>query len=766
MANNSLYDSSVSQLTAQADAIGRLAQDSGGFAAVVAAFESEDPTALRWVLERLDLLSHCELICEWVRVKYSVLRCNEICRPVKESAELPSFSRFADAVVKLAGDEKALRRVVDAVSNGDADSYHAALAELKLEPFCYLFCRWVCLIVYERICRTVCSLEPIPLTDPAADIRAAGQVMKRLVANKKALSATGEAAAALDCEKTQATIAEVGLAGDCVIICGIICTWHSAWVCRELCDRPLPILAGPLAIEEARNFALAARPLVSQPRALFDLVSAVQSRDAKVYGAILTRYSLEDYCEQVCAWVGSVTCSEFCRCVCPSQAYQPMFQAIGNVQVLTDIAANGTTNKPGLGFGGPGYAFYSELQLNGSCPIFSPLNSTTGMQYRFLYSTAPPTAAAPGSPILSSMIVTSPSGASRNVLWPSGSIGHPAILPYRLIPVSIQIGEPPAGTPMAPVPPAINAPYADPTDFYIVPDSSGWVTTDTNSLDPSFPNLMLVDTTQFSGVPFGDPISPILATTSQSGSLAGNPVPLTQQQNGTDVWLTFEATRASASPTTIDTTQAPVMILVNNWYEVNNLYFLEFAAGAAGCCTPINDTLSVEFTVDHQQMAVGTWSLQISGCALIPVNPPSTTLVITPPITSLTTTALAAPISAAAAGTSQNISVTANTGFPPIPFDVTLPTGELMTVTGVAGTTWTVTRGQGGTTASPGGSGATVSWAVVVTGRGGSGIIVEDTTNWVNCSYTVTLNTEPGLTTGLSNRPNDQNQLTFCICAH
>jgi hypothetical protein len=58
---------------------------------------------------------------------------------------------------------------------GDADSYHAALAELKLEPFCYLFCRWVCLIVYERICRMVCSLEPIPLTDPAADIRAAGK---------------------------------------------------------------------------------------------------------------------------------------------------------------------------------------------------------------------------------------------------------------------------------------------------------------------------------------------------------------------------------------------------------------------------------------------------------------------------------------------------------------------------------------------------------------------------------------------------------------
>ena len=56
------FDDSVSQLAAQSDAVGRLAQDSGAFAAAVAAFESRDPDALRWVLQRLELLPHCELI--------------------------------------------------------------------------------------------------------------------------------------------------------------------------------------------------------------------------------------------------------------------------------------------------------------------------------------------------------------------------------------------------------------------------------------------------------------------------------------------------------------------------------------------------------------------------------------------------------------------------------------------------------------------------------------------------------------------------------
>ena len=56
--------------------------------------------------------------------------------------------------------------------------------------------------------------------------------------------------------------------------------------------------------------------------------------------------------------------------------------------------------------------------------------------------------------------------------------------------------------------------------------------------------------------------------------------------------------------------------------------------------------------------------------------------------------------------------------------------------------------------------------AVIVTPRGGSGTIIENTTTWSNCSYTVSLNTRPGLTSGLIDRDWVNNQLTFCICGH
>jgi hypothetical protein len=178
MISQSLYEDAISRLAAQSDAVGRLAQDSGGFAAVVAAFESKDPNAFRWVLERLELVPHCELICEWVGIKLGVLRCIEVCGPPIEKMELPSLQQFARAIVQLSSNEKLLRRVVDAVSRGDGNDYRAALAELKLNNFCHLLCHWVYSTVFRRICEVVCTPPSVFLPDAVTEIRAAGKGLR------------------------------------------------------------------------------------------------------------------------------------------------------------------------------------------------------------------------------------------------------------------------------------------------------------------------------------------------------------------------------------------------------------------------------------------------------------------------------------------------------------------------------------------------------------------------------------------------------------
>ena len=150
MSTVTLQQNAVSQLAVQADAIGKLAQDTGAFAAVVAAFESNDPDALSWVLQRLELLPQCELICEWIRVKWCGLRCVEVCGPPDPKVPVPTLHEFAHALSQLASHEALLRRAVDAVSCGDADSYHAAIAEAKLQKFCHLLCRYICSTIYRR----------------------------------------------------------------------------------------------------------------------------------------------------------------------------------------------------------------------------------------------------------------------------------------------------------------------------------------------------------------------------------------------------------------------------------------------------------------------------------------------------------------------------------------------------------------------------------------------------------------------------------------
>lgn len=94
-----------------------------------------------------------------------------------------------------------------------------------------------------------------------------------------------------------------------------------------------------------------------------------------------------------------------------------------------------------------------------------------------------------------------------------------------------------------------------------------------------------------------------------------------------DLSIIFQATRVGV--TSVDFSNALSKIHINNWLEVNELNFTEFASG---CCTPIDKTLHVEFTVDHEELNSGTWSLGISSCSKSApgnITPPNPTVGVT-----------------------------------------------------------------------------------------------------------------------------------------
>jgi len=378
VSNFNLQQNAVADLAAQAEAVGSLAKDTGGFAAAVAAFESQDPDALRWVLQRLELLPHCEPICEWIRVKLCVLRCWRLCGPLNPNTEFPGLPQFAQAIVQLGSNEQLLRRIVDAVSCGDAEIYQSAIAEAKLQPFCHLICRYVCYVLYRRVCEVVCSGRPVPLTDAALDIRADAEELRGVLANNRSLADIVKAAEAFDCEILQSAISRGQLVAHCEIICRLICVWRCVRVCRTLCQRIPPILVGREAIEEAGEFALAARKLSSDARALSDLVGAVMREDSAAYGAIVERFGLSVYCWQVCAWICSEVCHLFCICVCPPTLV-PLFTAIGGYDYDADIdsvlPATGLTNSDTR-------AFFSTMRLNG---VLTQTYDGAPLEYMFEY---------------------------------------------------------------------------------------------------------------------------------------------------------------------------------------------------------------------------------------------------------------------------------------------------------------------------------------------------------------------------------------------
>ena len=401
------------------------------------------------------------------------------------------------------------------------------------------------------------------------------------------------------------------------------------------------------------------------------LSAAVGAGDAKTFAAIVTEFKLQRYCIQLCHWICSVRCRRFCICV--PLALQPWFTRVGQFDIYADIdATSGKANKIVLGVGGNGYAFYGCLELRGFCPVDSPAFPGVAMKYRFLYDKG-------GGPLpITGNLVCPVAAGSRIISWPQNVGGLASAAMVGMFQTVIIQSAPVPRTPSRP--PRARRGLGPPP--YISPDPvTGWIVVDPNAVGGGFQTLLGFATGEPQVAPGGDPIAgppPVPAVAD------GAAVPAGSQRAGTDLSITFEATRVTTVPpgTTADYSNGLNKIRINNWNEVNLLNFAEFVTG---CCTPIDATLSVLFTVDHEEMDAGAWSLDISSCSKsAPGN-------ITP----------------AASG--------------------------------------------------PG---------VTVTARGGSGTIVENTSAWLNCSYTVTLKTRPGLTTGLLNRSDWHKPLTFAICGH
>ena len=318
----------------------------------------------------------------------------------------------------------------------------------------------------------------------------------------------------------------------------------------------------------------------------------------EAFGRIVDELRLGRFCVQLCHWLCYLHCFRYCRCVC-RPVLRPWFTHVGHFDIYADIdPGTGLTNK-GLVFtglnsqGGPKFGFYSCLELRGFCPTTSPTFPGVPMRYRFLYERVA------GTPIpITGSLVCDVDAGTRLINWPQnvGGFAGAALVPtFQTVKI--------AGASVPdPIPPALGSPWQGPAAHVITPDAQGWVAVDPSAIGGGFQTLIGFDTTQ--AVAGGDPAP---------GVLPGSAVPGPNQKNGTDLAVIFEATRLPGPTSPPDFTNSLAKIHINNWTEVTLLDILQFHSAGGTACSPITTALDVEFTADHELMAI--WTLSITSAS-------------------------------------------------------------------------------------------------------------------------------------------------------
>lgn len=360
------------RLADQASAINTLAAQRAAFDAAVDAYLKADANGFRKALEEQRLLDKCELVCDWIRVKWCTITCLRVCGPPSVDAKEPAdIRRLAEVVEKIASNEGLLNAVIESVQTQESATFGGVVKQLAFQDICHYVCSWFCTILSERLCRIVCSSEPVAVPSPVETVRSAAAVIAALAADGRTLETAATAARALDCDGLRKVIVGAGQQDGCHIICEWFCTWRCVFVCLSLCRVAPPNVTN--VRDELYAFAQAVGRLA--PDAITALAAAVQTVNVDQFTAEIERLKYQAYCIQLCRWICFGVCEEFCICVCPPVSIA-VFTKIGGYYYEFDVASA----LGGSGLTNDNRAFFNTMRLNGG---YSLVDGAPQIQYRF-----------------------------------------------------------------------------------------------------------------------------------------------------------------------------------------------------------------------------------------------------------------------------------------------------------------------------------------------------------------------------------------------
>jgi len=358
-----------------ARAIAALAEDERSFAQAVKAFEAGDRDAFRQALDHRSLLPHCLRICFWLCIWRCVRVCRQICVELPTAAPTPAeLVELSRLLLPLRDNPDLLKRMVDAMDRGDAQTLGAIVRELKLQRFCFFVCYWICALRCRRFCLHVCA-EPrrTPADDPLAEIRDSIDALQVLAKDEAMLTRSLDAFRKQDVAGFRSLLEQLNIFRLCILICRFFCHWNCFRICFTLC-REIPKV--DLTIPELREYALGLGKLVQNEQLLTRLNEALVREDGHAWRAAIEELRLGPFCYYLCHWLCFIRCELYCWILCPPGCLTT-FRYIGGYNILTGInstpAGNGLTTADSR-------AFYESIRLNG---ILCKQHGGGPAEYRF-----------------------------------------------------------------------------------------------------------------------------------------------------------------------------------------------------------------------------------------------------------------------------------------------------------------------------------------------------------------------------------------------
>jgi hypothetical protein len=139
------------------EALGVAAKDEAGLTKILEVFRKQNVAGYHSILDQLGIGRLCIILCRFFCYWNCFRICFIVCRLIPEvDLTIPELREFGLGLGRLVQDEARLTRLSEALVREDAAGWGGIIDQLKLGPFCYYLCHWICFVRCDLYCWILC----------------------------------------------------------------------------------------------------------------------------------------------------------------------------------------------------------------------------------------------------------------------------------------------------------------------------------------------------------------------------------------------------------------------------------------------------------------------------------------------------------------------------------------------------------------------------------------------------------------------------------